>query len=182
MRRLPVILSIVAVVLAGLVAAGGPGLAAVAQDATPAAACPIPIVSPAEGDEVAGPDVAVAWAAPGLQIVPAAQAQDADDYHAHFIVDGAYAVVEGVPIPQQDGVVHTAANPAVLTGLAPGEHTVQLVIGNPAHVPVPGLDRPTVAFTVSAQSATPMASPVASPAASPMASPVASPAACPPAA
>jgi hypothetical protein len=119
-------------------------------EGTPAAAAPaaVRIVSPAAGESVAGPDVAVAWEAPGLSIAPAAEATGPEDYHAHFIVDGAYAVVEGQPIPQQDGVVHTAANPATLPGLAPGEHTVQLVLGDPGHVPVPGLERPSVTFTV----------------------------------
>ena len=92
--------------------------------------------------------MAVAWEAPGLTIVAAAQAQNETDYHAHFIVDNAYEVVAGAPVPQQCGVLHTAANPATLTNLAPGEHTVALVIANPGHIPVEGLDRPAVTFTV----------------------------------
>jgi hypothetical protein len=120
----------------------------VAAQATPRATGPIQILSPAAGDQVAGPDVPISWEAPGLTIVAAADAQSPDDLHAHFIVDGAYEVVEGTPIPQRCGVLHTAANPATVTGLAAGEHTVQLVIANPGHVPVPDLERPTVMFTV----------------------------------
>jgi hypothetical protein len=119
-----------------------------AAQSTPEASAPVRIVWPVPGAEVVGRDVSVSWQAPGLTIVPAAQAENPTDLHAHFIVDGAYEAVEGAPIPQQCGALHTAANPAVLTNLPPGEHTVEFVIANPGHVPVPGLDRPSVTFTV----------------------------------
>lgn len=120
-----------------------------AAQSTPEATGPIAITAPAEGDTVVGRQVAIGWEAPGLTIVPAAEAQEETDLHAHFIVDGAYEVVEGAPIPNpQCGVLHTAANPATLSNLAPGEHTVALVIANPGHIPVEGLERPTVTFTV----------------------------------
>jgi hypothetical protein len=44
--------------------------------------------------------------------------------------------------------VHTAANPATIEGLTPGEHTIQLVIADPGHVPVAGLASPTVTILV----------------------------------
>jgi hypothetical protein len=108
----------------------------------------IKITSPENCDGVAGPDVEIAWEAPGLTIVPAADAENPTDLHAHFIIDGAYEVVAGQPIPDQEGVVHTAANPATIEGLAPGEHTIQLVIADPGHVPVAGLARPIVTILV----------------------------------
>ena len=140
-------LIVTSTVIAALAVAGASFGQAAAQS-TPEAAGTIQIVSPAAGEEVVGRDVAVAWEAPGLTIVPAAEAQNETDYHAHFIVDNAYEVVAGAPMPQQCGVLHTAANPATLTNLAPGEHTVALVIANPGHIPVEGLDRPAVTFTV----------------------------------
>ena len=178
-RTMGIIVTVALVVVASMVALGG-GLrpTGVEAQATPTATGPIRIVSPTEGETVAGPNVAIAWEAPGLTIVPAAEAQAETDYHVHFIVDNVVQVTEGVPLPRQECVIHTAANPATIT-LTPGEHTVQLVIGNPGHVPVAGLDRPTVTFTVSTEDASPEASPMASPAAvgscvapaSPMASP-----------
>ena len=150
---------LLAIVVGGLLVE--PDLGRGAQ-ATPAPTGPIRIVSPTEGEQVLGPNVAIVWEAPGLTIVPAAQATVETDYHAHFIVDRAYEVVEGVPLPTQACVVHTAANPATIT-LGPGRHRVELVIGNPGHVPVPGLDRPIVSFTVVVEDATPAASPIASP-------------------
>ena len=60
---------------------------------------------------------------------------------------------QGLPIPVQDGVIHTAANPVTIEGLAPGEHTVQLVIGDPGHVPIAGLARPQLTIIVSDQGA-----------------------------
>jgi hypothetical protein len=137
-------------VVIGLAVAGGTFSQAAAQSTPQAAAptAPVRIVWPIPGAEVVGRDVSVSWQAPGLTIVPAAQAEDETDLHAHFIVDGASEAAEGAPIPQQCGVLHTAANPAVLTNLPPGEHTVELVIANPGHLPVPGLDRPSVTFTV----------------------------------
>jgi hypothetical protein len=138
---------VTSLVVVALVIAGATFGQAAAQS-TPEASAPIRIVWPIPGAEVVGRDVSVSWQAPGLRIVPAAQAVNPTDLHAHFIVDGAYEVVEGAPIPLQCGVLHTAANPAVLTNLPPGEHTVEFVIANPGHVPVPGFDRPSVSFTV----------------------------------
>src|SRR5215207_5054555 len=138
---------VTAIVVIGLAVAGATFGQAAAQS-TPAASAPVRIIWPIPGAEVVGRDVSVSWQAPGLRIVPAAAAENPTDLHAHFIVDGAYEAVEGAPIPQQCGVLHTAANPAVLTNLPPGEHTVQLVVANPGHVPVTGLDRPSVSFTV----------------------------------
>jgi len=134
-------------VVIGLAVAGATFGQAAAQS-TPAASAPVRIIWPIPGAEVVGRDVSVSWQAPGLRIVPAAAAENPTDLHAHFIVDGAYEAVEGAPVPQQCGVLHTAANPAVLTNLPPGEHTVELVIANPGHVPVTELDRPSVSFTV----------------------------------
>ncbi|MDF3040880.1 MAG: hypothetical protein K0Q71_3586 [Thermomicrobiales bacterium] len=138
---------VTAIAVIGLAAAGATFGQAAAQS-TPEATAPVRIIWPIPGAEVVGRDVSVSWQAPGLRIVPAAQAENETDFHAHFIVDGAYELVEGAPIPQQCGALHTAANPAVLTNLPPGEHTVEFVIANPGHVPVPGLDRPSVTFTV----------------------------------
>jgi hypothetical protein len=138
---------IAAIVVMGLAVAGATFGQAAAQS-TPQASAPVRIIWPIPGAEVVGRDVSVSWQAPGLRIVPAAAAENPTDLHAHFIVDGAYEVVEGAPIPQQCGVLHTAANPAVLTNLPPGEHSVEFVIADPGHVPVAGLDRPSVSFTV----------------------------------
>ena len=100
----------------------------------------------------------IAWEAPGQTIVAAAEAQNPTDLHAHFIVDAAYEVVAGQPIPTQEGVLHTAANPATIEGLAPGEHTIQLVLADPGHVPVAGLARPTLTiFVTEGGEATPAA-------------------------
>jgi hypothetical protein len=139
--------SVTAIVVIGLAVAGATFGQAAAQS-TPAASAPVRIIWPIPGAEVVGRDVSVSWQAPGLRIVPAAAAENPTDLHAHFIVDGAYEAVEGAPVPQQCGVLHTAANPAVLTNLPPGEHTVEFVIADPGHIPVPGLDRPSVTFTV----------------------------------
>jgi len=113
----------------------------------------IRITSPENCEQVTGPDVEIAWEAPGLTIVPAAEAKTETDLHAHFIVDGAYEVVAGAPIPAQDGVIHTADNPVTIEGLAPGAHTIQLVIADPGHVPIAGLARPQLTIVVSDQGA-----------------------------
>ena len=137
-----------ATAMAAALAIAGMTFGQAAAQSTPETDGAIRIVSPAESDEVTGRDVAIAWEAPGLTIVAAKDAKTEDELHAHFIVDGAAEVVEGAPLPAQCGVLHTAANPATLTNLPPGDHTVQLVIANPGHVPVEGLDRPSVSFTV----------------------------------
>ena len=135
------------IMVIGLAVAGANFSQAAAQS-TPEASAPVRIIWPIPGAEVVGRDVSVSWQAPGLRIVPAAAAENPTDLHAHFIVDGAYEAVEGAPIPQQCGVLHTAANPAVLTNLPPGEHTVEFVIADPGHVPVPSLGRPQLTIIV----------------------------------
>ena len=140
-------------IVVATLALAGASLGQAAAQSTPEAAgpqptAPIRIVWPMSGAEVTGRDVSVSWQAPGLRIVPATAAQNPTDYHVHFIVDGAAEVVEGAPVPMQCGVLHTAANPAVLTNLPPGEHTVDMLVADPGHVPVAGLERPSVTFTV----------------------------------
>jgi Domain of unknown function (DUF4399)/Family of unknown function (DUF6130) len=139
---------VISAIITVVVAIAGVSFGQAAAQSTPQPSAPIRIVWPAPNGENVGRDVSVSWQAPGLRIVPAAAAENPTDYHVHFIVDGASDVVEGAPIPIQCGVLHTAANPAVLTNLPPGEHTVEMVVADPGHIPVAGLDRPTVTFTV----------------------------------
>ena len=109
---------VVALLVVVALVIGGATIGQAAQS-TPEATAPIRIVWPAPDAEVIGRDVSVSWQAPGYRIVPAAQAENETDYHVHFIVDGAYEAVEGAPIPQQCGVLHTAANPAVYWSFHP---------------------------------------------------------------
>ena len=93
-------------------------------------------VAPKNGDTVAGP-VKVVMGAEGVEIAPAGTAKPGTGHH-HILIDtdlpkGEQALA---PLPMNEHVKHfgKAQTEAELT-LAPGEHTLQIVVGDGNHVP-----------------------------------------------
>ena len=97
---------------------------------------PVRIIWPIPA-EVVGRDVSVAQPGSGLRSFPP-RPRSPTDLHAHFIIDGAYEVVEGAPFPQQCGVLpHRGHYPAgAHQRFPPGEPNVEYVIRRPR--PRPG--------------------------------------------
>ena len=122
-----------------------------APPAAPAGAATVTILSPTEGESVAGPNVTVRLGASGVTIVPAAN-HDAGTGHHHIFVDrDPTPLTDTIPAGVAD-IRHLGQGQTEFTieGLAPGEHRLIAVIANWGHVPLspPAMD--TVRFTVTA--------------------------------
>ncbi len=106
------------------------------------------ILTPTDGDTLAGPDVRVQLAAEGIELQPAGTDLP-NTGHLHLYVNHDLTP-EGEPIPSEDGIVHLgkAQTEYVFAGLAPGDYTVVAVIGDHLHVRIPGVATDTVRITV----------------------------------
>jgi hypothetical protein len=99
------------------------------------------IVSPAHGEIVSGP-VRVQFGLQNMGVAPAGSFQDPSTLtqfpntgHHHIIIDGDLPPM-GSPVPANETYVHfgTGATETTLN-LAPGEHTLQLILGDSLHIP-----------------------------------------------
>lgn len=136
----------------GLTACGGkpptppeapqPAAAATAPAATPAAmprmASPagarISITSPANGEKVKSP-VTVKFAIEGMTLAPAGSNEPNTGHH-HLLVDAALPDDMSKPIPKDDRHLHFGKGQTeAQIELPPGQHTLQLLLGDGNHVP-----------------------------------------------
>jgi hypothetical protein len=108
--------------------------AAAALPRTPApAGARVFIVSPKDGDTVAAP-VKVVFGIEGMGLAPAGEKNDVAGHH-HLLVDTDLAN-PGIPIPADDRHIHFGkAQTEAEVALAPGQHTLQLVLGDYLHIP-----------------------------------------------
>ena len=96
-------------------------------------------ISPADGETVHSP-VKVRFGAQGIGVAPAGL-EAADTGHHHLIVDGELPPLDR-PIPSDATYRHFGGGQTETTiDLEPGEHTLQLLMGDHMHVP----HRPVVA-------------------------------------
>lgn len=115
-------------------------------------AAPVPtavISEPEEGAHVPGPDVTVRLAAEHFTLAPAGT-QEPNTGHLHLFLNRDLSP-EGEMVPQgEDGIVHLgkAQTEHVFEGLEPGEYTLIAVVGDWAHVRIPGSATDTVRFMV----------------------------------
>ena len=94
----------------------------------------------------AGQPVSVAATVEGVQLVKADGDTSGRTGHLHAFVDRDPSPA-GQPMPTGDPfIVHSATSPIPLPALAPGPHTVWVVVGNGAHVPLepPVMDKLTI--------------------------------------
>lgn len=90
-------------------------------------------ITPHDGDEVASP-VVVRFGLRGMGVAPAGVDWPSTGHH-HLIVDAPLPPA-GAPIPADDHHRHFGGGQTEVTlELAPGEHTLQLVLGDHVHVP-----------------------------------------------
>lgn len=127
--------------IAALLLSLTPGLAA-AQDGggTPRSSAPedaeVYIISPADGAEVTSP-VTVRFGLRGMGVAPAGVDQENTGHH-HLLIDVAEADMPSmsVPLPSTDNVVHFGGGQTqTMVELEPGEHTLQLLLGDHLHIP-----------------------------------------------
>jgi len=91
------------------------------------------IVSPANGDTVSSP-VTVVFGLKGMGVAPAG-ADIENTGHHHLIIDAPLPDLD-LPIPADDNHKHFGKGQTETTiELAPGKHTLQLLLGNFIHVP-----------------------------------------------
>ncbi len=90
-------------------------------------------ITPKPGEKLKSP-VVVRFGLEGMGIAPAGVAQ-ADTGHHHLIVD-AVLPPPGLPVPKSDHYLHFGGGQTQISlELAPGKHTLQLLLGDHNHVP-----------------------------------------------
>lgn len=90
-------------------------------------------VTPADGDTVSSP-VHVEFGLDGMQVVTAGTAAP-DSGHHHILIDTGLPPLDA-PIPADENHVHFGdGSTSTDLELAPGEHTLQLLLGDYLHVP-----------------------------------------------
>ncbi len=106
----------------------------VAHAATPSpAGAEVMIVSPKDGDVVTGP-VKVVFGIKGMELAPAGTMKDNTGHH-HLIIDAELPAMDK-PVPTDAQHMHFGkAQTEAEVKLAPGKHTLQLVLGDGAHIP-----------------------------------------------
>lgn len=94
------------------------------------------IISPADGAKVRNP-VVVRFGLKGMGIAPAGVKLDNTGHH-HLFVDTDLPANLGAPIPAVDGKVMHFGKGQTETELtlAPGKHTLQLLVGDYLHIPL----------------------------------------------
>jgi hypothetical protein len=114
---------------------------ATAQDAasTPprtasAAGAEVYIQSPADGAQVRSPFL-VRFGLRGMGVAPAG-VTNANTGHHHLLIDVAALPPDNLPLPQTDQFRHFGAGQTEAEiSLPPGQHTLQLVLGDALHIP-----------------------------------------------
>ncbi len=109
------------------------------------------ITAPATKATGLGSDVTVMVDTGGLTLVPGPQATGPNDLHIHYMLDvdvapyldGKVAVPTGNP-----SIVHSAETSHTFTGLAPGAHTVTVLLTDSTHHAIQPPVHPSVTFTV----------------------------------
>ena len=92
------------------------------------------IIEPADGATVTSP-VRVVFGLKGTGVAPAGTDRP-DAGHHHLLIDTGLPADLGVPIPNDDTHKHFGGGQTETTlTLAPGKHTLQLLLGDHLHVP-----------------------------------------------
>ncbi len=126
-------------VIAGFLVLGLSGSMAVAQSDAPAkvaapAGAKAYIISPADGETVSSP-VRVQFGLSGMGVAPAGVDWD-DTGHHHLIVDVDLPPTDTFIPPSDDTYRHFGGGQTeTVVELAPGEHTLQLLLGDHTHLP-----------------------------------------------
>lgn len=129
-----------ATLAAALMLAGASAIPAWAEETAPAAQWPTDakayIVSPKNGAKVKSP-VTVVFGLKGLGVAPAG-VDKAKTGHHHLLIDTDAPTGEELndPLPKDEHHVHFGGGQTETTiDLAPGKHTLQLIMGDANHVP-----------------------------------------------
>lgn len=100
--------------------------------ATQTAPPSLSIVSPKDGEAIGGNVVQLDMQAENIKIVKADGDTSGRSGHYHVFIDRD-PVPEGSIIPQEPGIIHSADDPILVTGLPVGEHNLRVVLGDGTH-------------------------------------------------
>lgn len=90
-------------------------------------------ISPADGETVSNP-VSVVFGIEGMTVAPAGQDTPHSGHH-HLLIDTAVPDL-GMPIPKDENHIHFGDGSTVTEiSLPPGEHTLQMLLGDHLHIP-----------------------------------------------
>jgi hypothetical protein len=105
-------------------------------------------IAPADGDTVTSP-VHVVFGLAGMGIAPAGVAFENAGHH-HLLIDTDLPADLSLPLPADASHVHFGKGQTEASvELAPGTHTLQLVLGDQAHIPFdPVVASPKITITV----------------------------------
>lgn len=108
--------------------------ATMAQDRTPSTSGAVAyIISPADGDSVSNP-VIVQFGLDGMGVERAGVEKEGTGHH-HLIIDAEPPAMDE-PIPADKNYIHFGGGQTeVELELPPGEHTLQLLLGDHNHIP-----------------------------------------------
>lgn len=111
-----------------------PAASALANDATPSAeGAAVYFISPQDGDTVKGP-VTVRFGLKGMGVAPAGTDKPNTGHH-HLIIDTDLPPLDE-NIPMDENHIHFGGGQTETTvTLAPGTHTLQLLLGDMNHIP-----------------------------------------------
>jgi hypothetical protein len=124
---------VVALALGTVATLDAPSAAAQERQAAPKEAV-VYIVSPKDGAKIKGP-VTVVFGLKGMGIAPAGIKLDATGHH-HLLIDTDPPTDLAAPLPATDKIVHFGKGQTETTvTLAPGKHTLQLLLGDYLHIP-----------------------------------------------
>jgi hypothetical protein len=91
-------------------------------------------LSPEDGAQVTSP-VTVRFGLRGMGVAPAGITHE-DTGHHHLLVNVDETPPHGLPLPATDQILHFGMGQTETElNLAPGEHTLQLVLGDALHIP-----------------------------------------------
>lgn len=132
MRTIPPIARLLLLLLPGI-ALAQPPQADLPRSESPEGA-EVYIVSPEDGAEVSSP-VTVRFGLRGMGVAPAG-VQSANTGHHHLLIDVDPLPPDNLPLPATEQVVHFGAGQTeTQLELEPGQHTLQLVLGDALHIP-----------------------------------------------
>ena len=109
----------------------------------------VTITSPTAGDTIRGSAVHVTLAVSGIELAPVAEQRPGTAHH-HLLLD-VDATPGDAPIPAGDPrIVHLGKAQTAFhwDSVAPGQHRIIAVLGDPGHVPLKPLVADTVTFVV----------------------------------
>jgi hypothetical protein len=111
----------------------GAGGAALPRTASPAGA-EVYFVSPPNGAEVTSP-VTIQFGLRGMGVAPAGVTSPNTGHH-HLLIDVAELPADNLPLPATDQIRHFGLGQTEASlELPPGQHTLQLVLGDALHIP-----------------------------------------------